>query len=86
MNGYVLHDFAKADRDWLEPLLAAIAENAPLLAKGDDATFMNRVHLATADEDERAEPKPDRRDGAGRAEPQADAPPEREHRRRVRAA
>ena len=49
VNGYVLHDFAKADRDWLEPLLWSIADNAPLLARGDDASFMNRVHLATAD-------------------------------------
>ncbi|HEX2255484.1 MAG TPA: aminoacyl-tRNA hydrolase [Afifellaceae bacterium] len=45
VNGYVLHDFAKADRDWLEPLLAAIADNAALLARGDDASLMNRVHL-----------------------------------------
>jgi PTH1 family peptidyl-tRNA hydrolase len=54
VNGYVLHDFAKADRDWLDPLLAAVAEHAPLLAKGEDASFMNRVHLAVAGEDERA--------------------------------
>jgi len=49
VNSYVLHDFAKADRKWLDPLVAAIAENAPLLAKGDDANFMNRVHLALAE-------------------------------------
>jgi PTH1 family peptidyl-tRNA hydrolase len=48
VNSYVLHDFAKADREWLEPLIAAIAENTPLLAKGNDANFMNRVHLATS--------------------------------------
>ena len=48
VNGYVLHDFAKADAEWLEPLLAAMAEHAPLLAKGEDSTFMNRVHLAVA--------------------------------------
>lgn len=48
VNGYVLHDFAKGDADWLQPLLDAVAENAPLLAKADDATFMNRVHLALA--------------------------------------
>ena len=47
VNGHVLHDFAKADQDWLQPLLGAIADNAGLLAKGDDSTFMNRVHLAT---------------------------------------
>ena len=50
VNGYVLHDFAKADRDWLEPLLEAVAEHAPLLASGEDSTFMNRVHLALADD------------------------------------
>ena len=48
VNSYVLHDFAKEDREWLDPLIAAIAEHAPLLAKGDDPNFMNRVHLALA--------------------------------------
>ena len=53
-----------ADREWIDPLLAAIADNAALLAKGDDANFMNRVHLATADEDEPAPPeRPRRREG-----------------------
>lgn len=46
VHDYVLHDFAKSDRDWLEPLLGAIAEHAPLLAAGQDASFMNKVHLA----------------------------------------
>jgi peptidyl-tRNA hydrolase, PTH1 family len=50
VNAYVLHDFAKADREWIDPLLAAIAEHAPLLAKSEDASFMNRVHLALARE------------------------------------
>lgn len=45
---HVLSDFAKADSDWLGPLLAAVADNAPLLAKGDDAGFMNRVALAVS--------------------------------------
>jgi peptidyl-tRNA hydrolase, PTH1 family len=44
---YVLHDFAKADQDWLKPLIAAIADNAPLLAEGKDPTFVNRLHAAT---------------------------------------
>jgi peptidyl-tRNA hydrolase, PTH1 family len=52
VHSYVLHDFAKADAEWLEPLLAAVGEHAPLLAKGDDASFMNRVHLAVAREGE----------------------------------
>lgn len=45
---HVLSDFAKADSDWLGPLLAAVADNAPLLAKGDDAGFMNKVALAVS--------------------------------------
>jgi peptidyl-tRNA hydrolase, PTH1 family len=44
---YVLHDFSKADKDWLTPLLDAIAEAALLLACDDDAGFMNRVALLT---------------------------------------
>jgi PTH1 family peptidyl-tRNA hydrolase len=44
---HVLGDFAKADREWLEPFLDSVAENFPLLVKGDDSTFMNRIALAT---------------------------------------
>ena len=47
VNRYVLHDFAKSDAAWLDPMLEAIAEAAPLLAAGDDANFMNAVALAT---------------------------------------
>jgi PTH1 family peptidyl-tRNA hydrolase len=43
---YVLNDFAKGERDWVGVLIGAVADNAPLLAGGDDATFQNRVHLA----------------------------------------
>ncbi len=42
---HVLGDFAKADRDWLDPLLDALADAAPLLVQGDEAGFMNRVAL-----------------------------------------
>ena len=42
---HVLGDFAKSDRDWLEPLLFGLADNAGLLAKGDDSGFMNRLAL-----------------------------------------
>jgi PTH1 family peptidyl-tRNA hydrolase len=45
---YVLHDFAKADADWLAPLLDAIADHAPLLAEGKDSTFANRLHETAA--------------------------------------
>jgi peptidyl-tRNA hydrolase, PTH1 family len=40
VHGWVLRDFAKADAEWLEPLLDAIAGAAGRLAKGDDARFM----------------------------------------------
>ena len=45
VTGHVLGDFAKADREWLDKLLQAIADNAPLLATGKDASFMNKVTL-----------------------------------------
>ena len=58
VTGHVLGDFSKSDRSWLEPLLAAIGENAELLAKGDDASFMNRIALATRGGDApKAKPK-----------------------------
>jgi PTH1 family peptidyl-tRNA hydrolase len=42
---YVLQNFAKIERDWVEALCATIAENAGLLAKGQDAAFQNKVPL-----------------------------------------
>ena len=55
VHDFVLRNFAQGDRDWLQPLLAAIAEHAPLLAAGKDSSFMNKVHLTLnppADESE----------------------------------
>lgn len=46
VHGYVLRDFAKADRDWLAPMLDAIGDNGDLLGQGDYANFMNRVAMA----------------------------------------
>jgi len=43
---YVLSDFAKSDRAWVEALIAIIAENAEVLVRGADASFQNKVHLA----------------------------------------
>jgi len=45
VTGHVLGNFSKADEDWLVPMLSAIAEAAPYLAKDDDAGFMNKVTL-----------------------------------------
>lgn len=63
VHGHVLGDFAKSDREWLDVLLDTIADDAGLLAKGDDNSFMNRVTLALRDkltptgDDDRPPPK-----------------------------
>jgi len=49
--GHVLGDFAKVDRDWLLPLLDAVADAAPLLAVDKPEDFMTRVALLTQDAD-----------------------------------
>lgn len=46
--GYVLHDFAKADQEWLDDLLRGISDGAQWLAEGDGARFMNAVALRTS--------------------------------------
>jgi PTH1 family peptidyl-tRNA hydrolase len=46
VHRYVLSDFTKDDRPWVEALLETIADNAALLADGKDSTFQNKVHLA----------------------------------------
>jgi PTH1 family peptidyl-tRNA hydrolase len=46
VHSYVLSDFAKDDRPWVEALCLAIADNAGLLAADRDSTFQNKVHLA----------------------------------------
>jgi peptidyl-tRNA hydrolase, PTH1 family len=45
VTGHVLGEFSAKDREWLERLLDAFAEAAPLLAAGDDAGCMNRIAL-----------------------------------------
>jgi peptidyl-tRNA hydrolase, PTH1 family len=46
--GYVLHDFAKADQEWLDDLLRGLSDGAPFLAAGDGPKFSNAVALRTA--------------------------------------
>lgn len=46
VHGYVLRDFAKAEQPWVDDLCRAVADDAAMLAGGDDAGFQNRVHLA----------------------------------------
>ncbi len=43
---YVLQDFAKSERPWVEALCDIVADNAGLLVEGKDSTFQNKVHLA----------------------------------------
>lgn len=59
VTGHVLGNFTKADRTWVDPLLDAIAQAAPFLAKGDEAGFMNKVTLLTTP---KKEPKPKPKD------------------------
>lgn len=53
---HVLSDFAKADREWLGPLLVAVADAAGLLVAGDDPGFMNRVAVALGANDKKMMP------------------------------
>jgi PTH1 family peptidyl-tRNA hydrolase len=56
---YVLRDFAKVEYAWLDPLLDAMADAAPFLAKGDSARFLSQVALKTRDTDDAPEePEP----------------------------
>jgi PTH1 family peptidyl-tRNA hydrolase len=78
VSNYVLHDFAKADDDWLTPLLQGVAEGAPKLAEGDAPGFQNAVAARIAPRP--AKPTPDapatRSDGAHQgAQPEAPASP-----------
>jgi PTH1 family peptidyl-tRNA hydrolase len=43
---YVLSDFAKSERPWVDALIAILADNVDLLVRGQDASFQNKVHLA----------------------------------------
>ena len=43
---YVLSDFVKSENGWVEAVIAIIAENADLIAHGENASFQNKVHLA----------------------------------------
>jgi len=43
VHGYVLHDFAKADREWLDPMLEAIADEVGTLVEGEPELFMTKV-------------------------------------------
>jgi PTH1 family peptidyl-tRNA hydrolase len=55
VHGHVLSDFHKADLKWVEPLIQAVADAAPLLAMGEDEKYQTEVmRLAPA---EKADPR-----------------------------
>lgn len=55
VHGHVLSDFHKAEMKWVEPLLQACADAAPLLAVGEDEKYQAEVmRLAPA---EKADPR-----------------------------
>jgi PTH1 family peptidyl-tRNA hydrolase len=73
VTGHVLGNFTKADeKEWLVPMLTAIAEAAPLLAKDNDVGFMNKIALtlnpprpnAPKPPPKKDKPKPEEKDEA----------------------
>ncbi len=77
---YVLHDFAKVEEAWLEPVLDAIAAASDHLARGEEQRFVTKVSLLAQEAQEAHEPRePDAAaEGAGRPvrrkEPRASHP------------
>jgi PTH1 family peptidyl-tRNA hydrolase len=68
VSHYVLHDFAKADSAWLEPLIEGIAQGVPHLLAGNDAKFMNEVaRLARPAKSEKHPPGSESAAGTGPA-------------------
>jgi peptidyl-tRNA hydrolase, PTH1 family len=64
--GYVLHDFAKADEDWLDDMLRGVSDGAEALAAGDAGKFTNAVALRL---------NPPRSSGGGKASADTPEPP-----------
>jgi PTH1 family peptidyl-tRNA hydrolase len=48
VQAYVLNDFAKSERPWVEAIIETIAGNVEFLVRGEDASFQNKVHIAMA--------------------------------------
>jgi PTH1 family peptidyl-tRNA hydrolase len=48
VTGHVLQNFSKDDIAWFKPMLDAMVEAAPLLARDDDNGFMSKVALLLA--------------------------------------
>lgn len=81
---YVLGDFAKADQDWIEPLLREIADNAGLLAEGKDSQFANKLTLTL--EPEKAKRGGEKTSRATDGKPAGSKPKGQSHIRQARQA
>ena len=55
---HVLRDFSRSDRDWVDPMMDAVAEAFPLLVGGDDSGFMTKVALILNPPTHRKRPTP----------------------------
>lgn len=74
VSGYVLHDFARSDADWLDDLMRGIEDGAVFLAEGDSAKFLNAIGLRMGPAKTEKKPvKP----AASKDTPTADKPDER---------
>jgi len=45
VHSYVLNDFAKSERPWVETLCDAVARNADLIVAGEESKFQTKTHL-----------------------------------------
>lgn len=66
VHGWVLSDFAKVEHGWLDPLLDAVAEAAPLLTSSDEQAFANKVTVLTRPPPPKPPAKPEQK-GTGDA-------------------
>jgi PTH1 family peptidyl-tRNA hydrolase len=73
---YVLHDFAKADQDWLDDVLRGISDGAAHLAAGDSGKFMNAVALRVNPPRSSTSAKPDAKAAPAPSDPPKDPDPE----------
>ncbi|UOA27949.1 aminoacyl-tRNA hydrolase [Pseudosulfitobacter sp. DSM 107133] len=79
--GFVLHDFAKADQDWLDDVLRGVSDGAQYLAQSDPAKFMNAVALrvspprsGTGDKSQHSKPEARKPTSKTAPEPEPEAP------------
>ncbi len=69
VTNHVLGDFAKADADWLDDLLAGIADGAPALAAGDTQAFLAAVARRLPPPEPKPKPAKPPRDPAPATDP-----------------